>query len=130
MRRPAVDILARAAALRNERAYQLLREALHVIGGPDTDVDHRDWCRAARAFVEGTTATARTSETARIKATVIAVLHQIQHGEASDLIGRQDSDVGADLRWCRDQLAQLLISPDDDQLFIDGTQATQKEKRP
>lgn len=32
-------------------AEQLIREALHVIDGPDTAVDHRDWIKAAHAYL-------------------------------------------------------------------------------
>lgn len=48
------------------------------------------------------------------KSRLVAVLHQMEHGEASDSIDRRDEDVGSwkdssdDLRWCREQLREAL----------------------
>lgn len=39
-----------------------------------------------------------------------AVLHQMQHGEASDLLNKGVSDSYSDLRWCRDQIEAVLKS--------------------
>jgi hypothetical protein len=56
------------------------------------------------------------SVSAAARNTLTAVLHQMEHGEASDCIDRRDEDVGSwkhsadDLRWCREQIKEVLKS--------------------
>lgn len=58
--------------------------------------------------------TEQLAKYANAHASLSGVLHQMEHGEASDFIDRRDDDVGNwrasadDLRWCREQLRDIL----------------------
>lgn len=63
-----------------------------------------------------------------LRRTIIAVLFQLDHGEAGDLLGEGfDSDQAGygdavrDLTWCRNQLAEAIGLPEGTAIELDGT---------
>jgi hypothetical protein len=66
--------------------------------------------------VIGDLAEEHLAKVANVRASLTAVLHQMEHGEASDSIDRHGEDVGSwqasadDLRWCREQIRESLKS--------------------